>query len=104
MPAKALEHLDTPLNTVGIIRNITCPILLVHARGDRDLESSNSGKLFQVIMGEEKTPEQLKLDFRREEVGPQNYLATYLRREDKLRTKDKRWPIVSYLETEKGVS
>ncbi|KAK9899783.1 alpha/beta-hydrolase [Cystobasidium minutum MCA 4210] len=97
----ALTHLNTPLNTISILPNVTCPILLVHARSDRDLECDNSARLFQAVLGDEKLPEQLKQDFTSTEIGSKNYLRTFLRRENRLRKGDQ-WPVIEYLETEKG--
>lgn len=97
-----LAHLNTPLNTVSIIPKVACPILLVHSRGDRDLECDNSARLFQAVMGHELSPEQLKENFSSTETGSKNYLRTFLRKEERLKRGDQ-WPVVSYLETEKGV-
>jgi len=49
-----------------------CPVLLIHARGDRDLESSNSARLFEAMLVLATIPDDLKKDFRLEEIGVKN--------------------------------
>lgn len=100
---KALAHLDTQLNTADILPNQTCPILLIHARDDRDLDSSNSEKLFEAMAKIAAVPRHGKKGIKFERI---KYISTskmFLRRSEKLQDKDGRWPIVWFLECYKGV-